>query len=82
MPSSELGAPQTLGYEANVRPPCHDVPTYNERKSMSKTVVFSLTKPKSELPFTTLKVSLKKFKQLRLNFEELGLRVEVEDFQK
>jgi hypothetical protein len=49
---------------------------------MSKTVVFSLTKPKSEVPFTTLKVSLKKFKKLRANFEDLGLRVEVEDFHK
>ena len=49
---------------------------------MSKTVVFSLTKPKSEVPFTTLKVSLNKFKKLRANFEDLGLRVEVEDFHK
>jgi len=49
---------------------------------MSKTVVFSLTKNKSEVPFTVLEVSLKKFKELRSNFEDLGLRVEVEDFHK
>jgi len=49
---------------------------------MSKTVVFSLTKNKSDAPFTVLEVSLKKFKELRSNFEDLGLRVEVEDFHK
>jgi hypothetical protein len=51
-------------------------------KHMSKSVVFTLTKPKSEVSFTTLQVSLKKFKKLRANFEELGLRVEVKDFKK
>ena len=56
--------------------------TYKERDTMSKVVVFSLTKPKSEVPFTILEVSLKRFKDLRTNFEELGLRVEVEDFHK
>ena len=43
---------------------------------------FSLTKPKSEVPFTTLNVSLKKFKVLRSDFEDLSLRVEVLDFYK
>jgi len=47
-----------------------------------KVVVFSLTKPKSEVPFTTLEVPLKKFRKLRGNFESLDLRVEVEDFHK
>lgn len=49
---------------------------------MSKKVIFSLTKEKSEVPFTTLSIPLKKFKKLRANFEDLGLRVEVEDFAK
>jgi hypothetical protein len=49
---------------------------------MSKIVVFTLTKPKSEVPFTTLKISLKKFSKVRANFEDLGLRVEVSDFKK
>jgi len=51
-------------------------------KNMSKIVVFSLTKPKSEVPFTVLEVNLKRFKELRANFEDIGLRVEVEDFHK
>ncbi len=49
---------------------------------MSKIVIFTLTKPKSEVPFSTLQVPLKKFKKLRADFEDLGLRVEVEDFRK
>lgn len=49
---------------------------------MSKIVVFTLTKPKSEVPFTTLEVTLKKFSKVRSNFEDLGLRVEVADFKK
>jgi len=49
---------------------------------MSKQIIFSLSKPKSEIPFTTLSTPLKKFKKLRANFEELGLRVEVKDFRK
>ncbi len=47
-----------------------------------KMVEFSLTKPESEIPFTTLNVSLKKFKVLRSDFEDLSLRVEVLDFYK
>jgi len=46
-----------------------------------KIVVFTLVKPKSEVPFTTLKVRLKEFGALRRHFEELGLRVEVEGFK-
>jgi hypothetical protein len=34
------------------------------------------------VPFTTLNVSLKKFKMLRSDFEDLSLRVEVLDFYK
>ena len=47
-----------------------------------KMVEFSLTKPESEIPFTTLSISLKKFKMLRSDFEDLSLRVEVLDFYK
>lgn len=57
----------------------------NERHHMSKSVKmvqFSLTKPKSEVPFTTLSIPLKKFKVLRSDFEDLSLRVEVLDFYK
>lgn len=50
------------------------------RKHSRKMVVFSLTKPKSELPFATLQTSLKRFGNLRQHFEELGLRVEIVDF--
>jgi hypothetical protein len=58
------------------------VRSYKERKYMSKIVVFTLTKPKSEVAFTTLEISLKKFSKVRANFEDLGLRVEVADFKK
>lgn len=51
------------------------------KKQGSKVVIFTLTKPKSEIPFTTLRTSLKKFGALRRHFEELGLRVEVEGFK-
>jgi hypothetical protein len=57
----------------------------SERNKMSKSVKmveFSLTKPKSEVPFTTLNIPLKKFKVLRSDFEDLSLRVEVLDFYK
>ena len=47
-----------------------------------KMVEFSLTKSKSEVPFTTLNIPLKKFKVLRSDFEDLSLRVEVLDFYK
>jgi hypothetical protein len=49
---------------------------------MAKMVEFSLTKPKNDMAFTTLRVPLKKFSKLRANFEELGLHVEVVDFSK
>ena len=51
------------------------------KKQSKKVVVFALVKPKSEVPFTTLKVRLKEFGALRRHFEELGLRVEVEGFK-
>jgi hypothetical protein len=47
-----------------------------------KMVQFSLTKPKSEIPFTTLNIPLKRFKVERREFEDLSLRVEVLDFYK
>jgi len=47
-----------------------------------KMVEFSLTKPKSEVAFTTLNIPLKKFKVLRSEFESLTLHVEVLDFYK
>ena len=47
-----------------------------------KMVEFSLTKPKSEVPFATPNIPLKKCKVLRSDFEDLSLRVEVLDFYK
>lgn len=51
------------------------------KKQGKKVVVFSLTKPKSEVPFARLTTRLKKFSKMRAQFEELGLRVEVEGFK-
>ena len=52
------------------------------KKSSRKTVIFTLTMPKTEIPFAQLSTSLKKFGKLRADFESLGLRVEVIDFRK
>jgi hypothetical protein len=49
---------------------------------MSKRIEFSLTMPKSEVPFAKLETSLKKFGKLRESFEALDLRVEVLGFKK
>ena len=51
------------------------------KRQAKKVVVFSLTKPKSEVPFARLTTRLKKFAKMRAHFEELGLRVEVEGFK-
>jgi hypothetical protein len=55
----------------------------NKRSKMSKkskkSVVFSLTMPKSEVTFATLATPLKAFGKLRQDFESLGLRVELVD---
>jgi len=51
------------------------------KKQGKKIVVFSLTKPKSEVPFATLTTRLKKFRAMRAHFEDIGLRVEVEGFK-
>ena len=48
----------------------------------SKTVIFALSTPKTEIPFTRLSTKLKRFSQLRQDFETLGLRVEIVDFRK
>ena len=50
-------------------------------KKNSKTVIFSLAMPKTEIPFTQLSTSLKRFGKLRQDFESLGLRVEVINFK-
>ena len=47
----------------------------------SKVVVFSLTMPKTEIPFATLRTSLKKFGKMRADFETLAVRVEVVDLK-
>ena len=54
----------------------------SKKNSKSKTVIFALTMPKTEIPFTRLATPLKKFSQLRQDFEGLGLRVEIVDFRK
>ncbi len=52
------------------------------KKKNSKTVIFALTMPKTEIPFTKLSTPLKRFGKLREDFESLGLRVEIVDFRK
>ena len=52
------------------------------KKKNSKVVIFNLTMPKTEIPFTKLSTPLKKFSNLRGNFETLGLSVEIVDFKK
>ena len=52
------------------------------KKQNSKTVIFNLTMPKTEIPFTRLSTPLKRFGKLREDFEALGLRVEIVDFRK
>lgn len=51
-------------------------------KKSRKVVVFTLAMPKTEIPFITLSTTLKRFGQARVDFESLGLRVEVIDFRK
>jgi hypothetical protein len=52
------------------------------KKQNSKVVIFNLTMPKTEIPFTKLATPLKRFSKLREDFETLGLRVEIVDFRK
>ena len=52
------------------------------KKQNSKTVIFALTMPKTEIPFARLSTPLKRFGKLREDFEALGLRVEIVDFRK
>ena len=52
------------------------------KKQNRKVVIFALTMPKTEIPFTKLSTPLKKFSKLREDFEVLGLRVEIVDFRK
>ena len=52
------------------------------KKQKNKTVIFALSMPKTEIPFTRLATKLKRFSKLRQDFETLGLRVEIVDFRK
>ena len=52
------------------------------KRSKNKTIIFALSMPKTEIPFTRLSTKLKRFSQLRQDFETLGLRVEIVDFRK
>ena len=54
----------------------------SKKQKNSKVVIFNLTMPKTEIPFTKLATPLKRFSQLRQDFEALGLRVEIVDFKK
>ena len=54
----------------------------SKKQKNSKTVIFALTMPKTEIPFTKLATPLKEFGKLREDFEVLGLRVEIVDFKK
>ena len=63
-----------------------NIPTDEEnatsKKQNRKTVIFTLTMPKTEIPFAQLSTSLKRFGKMRADFESLALRVEVIDFKK
>jgi hypothetical protein len=52
------------------------------KKQSKKKVIFTVTMPKTEIPFAQLSTSLKKFGKMRADFESLALRVEVIDFKK
>ena len=52
------------------------------KSSKNKTIIFALSMPKTEIPFTKLATKLKKFSKLRQDFETLDLRVEIVDFRK
>jgi hypothetical protein len=52
------------------------------KKQNSKTVIFALTMPKTEIPFTKLSTPLKRFGKLREDFETIVLRVEIVVFKK
>ncbi len=52
------------------------------KKQKNKTIIFALSMPKTEIPFTRLSTKLKRFSKLRQDFETLGLRVEIVDFKK
>jgi hypothetical protein len=52
------------------------------KKQNRKTVIFTLTMPKTEIPFAQLSTSLKKFSKMRQDFESLALDVQVVDFKK
>ena len=52
------------------------------KSSKNKTVIFALSMPETEIPFTRLSTKLKKFSKLRQDFETLDLRVEIVDFRK
>ena len=52
------------------------------KKQNRKKVIFTLTMPKTEIPFAQLSTSLKRFGKMRSDFESLALRVEVIDFKK
>ena len=54
----------------------------SKKQKSSKVVIFNLTMPKTEIPFTKLSTPLKGFGQLRRDFESLGLRVEIVNFKK
>ena len=52
------------------------------KKQNRKKVIFTLTMPKTEIPFAQLSTSLKRFGKMRADFESLALRVEVINFKK
>jgi hypothetical protein len=54
----------------------------SKKNSKSKTVIFTLTMPKTEIPFARLSTSLKKFGKMRQAFESIALDVQVVDFKK
>jgi hypothetical protein len=50
--------------------------------TVAKSITFNLFKAEEEVPFTQLKIRLKKFEDMRSHFEELGVYVQVVDISK
>ena len=51
-------------------------------KKNRKKVIFTLTMPKTEIPFAQLSTSLKQFGKMRQAFESIALDVQIVDFKK
>ena len=79
MPGVPFGRPSTRWLSVRHRAAAEG--STKMSKSSKKVVVFSLTMPKTEIPFAELSTTLKKFGKMRADFEQLAVRVEVVDLK-